>query len=129
MPTCAGGVWPFAAVAVLAVVAVVVFVAVFAVVASILSTKFSISGYEPPTLYTRTPLADIASRPTWREEAEDNLPVYVAEQLPHIRVGACDTCKSRWVGIHGASSIAMYGSLAGANLFCRLYGRWWPLGF
>jgi formate dehydrogenase accessory protein FdhE len=27
------------------------------------------------------------------EEAENKLPVYVAEQLPHIRVEACDTCK------------------------------------
>jgi len=109
MPTCAGGVWVFGVVAldavvdVVAVVALVAVVAVFAVVASILSTKFSISGYRQPTLYTRTALADVASRPTWREEAEDKLPVYVAEQLPHIRVGACDTCKSRWVGIHGAS--------------------------
>jgi formate dehydrogenase maturation protein FdhE len=28
------------------------------------------------------------------EEAENKLPVYIAEQLPHIRVEACDTCKS-----------------------------------
>jgi FdhE protein len=32
--------------------------------------------------------------PTCGEEAEGKLPVYVAEQLPHIRVEACDTCKS-----------------------------------
>jgi len=32
--------------------------------------------------------------PTCGEEAENKLPVYVAEQLPHIRVEACDTCKS-----------------------------------
>jgi FdhE protein len=31
--------------------------------------------------------------PTCGEEAENKLPVYVAEQLPHIRVEACDTCK------------------------------------
>jgi FdhE protein len=31
--------------------------------------------------------------PTCGEEAEDKLPVYIAEQLPHIRVEACDTCK------------------------------------
>lgn len=31
--------------------------------------------------------------PTCGEEAEDKLPVYVAEQFPHIRVEACDTCK------------------------------------
>jgi formate dehydrogenase accessory protein FdhE len=31
--------------------------------------------------------------PTCGEQAEDKLPVYVAEQLPHIRVEACDTCK------------------------------------
>jgi formate dehydrogenase accessory protein FdhE len=31
--------------------------------------------------------------PTCGEEAETKLPVYVAEQLPHIRVEACDTCK------------------------------------
>ena len=31
--------------------------------------------------------------PTCSEEAEDKLPVYVAEQLPHVRVEACDTCK------------------------------------
>ncbi len=30
---------------------------------------------------------------TCGEEAEGKLPVYVAEQLPHIRVEACDTCK------------------------------------
>jgi formate dehydrogenase accessory protein FdhE len=30
---------------------------------------------------------------TCGEEAENKLPVYVAEQLPHIRVEACDTCK------------------------------------
>jgi FdhE protein len=30
--------------------------------------------------------------PTCGEEAEGKLPVYVAEQLPHIRVEACDTC-------------------------------------
>ncbi len=31
--------------------------------------------------------------PTCGEETENKLPVYVAEQLPHIRVEACDTCK------------------------------------
>ncbi len=31
--------------------------------------------------------------PTCGEEAENELPVYVAEQFPHIRVEACDTCK------------------------------------
>jgi FdhE protein len=31
--------------------------------------------------------------PTCGEEAETKLPVYVAEQLPHIRVEACDACK------------------------------------
>jgi len=31
--------------------------------------------------------------PTCNEEAEQKLPVYVAEQLPHMRVEACDTCK------------------------------------
>jgi formate dehydrogenase accessory protein FdhE len=31
--------------------------------------------------------------PTCGEEAEDKLPVYIAEQFPHIRVEACDTCK------------------------------------
>lgn len=31
--------------------------------------------------------------PTCGEEAEGKLPVYVAEQLPHVRVEACDTCK------------------------------------
>ncbi len=30
---------------------------------------------------------------TWGEEAENKLPVYVAEQVPHIRVEACDTWK------------------------------------
>jgi formate dehydrogenase accessory protein FdhE len=30
--------------------------------------------------------------PTCGEEAENKLPVYVAEQFPHIRVEACDTC-------------------------------------
>jgi formate dehydrogenase accessory protein FdhE len=30
--------------------------------------------------------------PTCGEEAEGKLPVYVAEQLPHIRVEACETC-------------------------------------
>ena len=30
---------------------------------------------------------------TCGEEEESKLPVYVAEQLPHIRVEACDTCK------------------------------------
>jgi Protein involved in formate dehydrogenase formation len=29
-----------------------------------------------------------------REDSEGKLPVYVAEQFPHIRVEACDTCKS-----------------------------------
>ncbi len=31
--------------------------------------------------------------PTCGEQAEGKLPVYVAEQLAHIRVEACDTCK------------------------------------
>jgi formate dehydrogenase accessory protein FdhE len=31
--------------------------------------------------------------PSCGEEAETKLPVYIAEQLPHIRVEACDTCK------------------------------------
>jgi FdhE protein len=31
--------------------------------------------------------------PTCGEEAEGKLPVYVAEQFPHIRVEACDTCR------------------------------------
>lgn len=31
--------------------------------------------------------------PTCGEEAEDKLPVYIAEDSPHIRVEACDTCK------------------------------------
>ena len=31
--------------------------------------------------------------PTCGEQAEGKLPVYVAEQLPHIRVEACETCK------------------------------------
>ena len=31
--------------------------------------------------------------PTCAEEAEDKLPVYVAEDSPHVRVEACDTCK------------------------------------
>jgi formate dehydrogenase accessory protein FdhE len=31
--------------------------------------------------------------PTCGEEAEAKLPVYLAEQLSHIRVEACDTCK------------------------------------
>ena len=31
--------------------------------------------------------------PSCGEEREDRLPVYVAEQFPHIRVEACDTCK------------------------------------
>lgn len=31
--------------------------------------------------------------PSCGEEREDKLPVYVAEQFPHIRVEACDTCK------------------------------------
>ncbi len=31
--------------------------------------------------------------PTCGEEDEKRLPVYVAEQFPHIRVEACDTCK------------------------------------
>jgi formate dehydrogenase accessory protein FdhE len=31
--------------------------------------------------------------PTCAEEAESKLPVYIAEQLPHVRVEACDTCK------------------------------------
>jgi FdhE protein len=31
--------------------------------------------------------------PTCGEEAEDKLPVYIADDSPHIRVEACDTCK------------------------------------
>jgi FdhE protein len=31
--------------------------------------------------------------PACGEEAEDKLPVYIAEQFPHIRVEACDTCR------------------------------------
>jgi formate dehydrogenase accessory protein FdhE len=31
--------------------------------------------------------------PTCGEEAENKLPVYVAEQFPHIRVEACETCR------------------------------------
>jgi formate dehydrogenase maturation protein FdhE len=31
--------------------------------------------------------------PTCGEESESKLPVYIAEQFPHIRVEACDTCK------------------------------------
>ena len=31
--------------------------------------------------------------PTCGEEAEDKLPVYIAEDTPHVRVEACDTCK------------------------------------
>ena len=31
--------------------------------------------------------------PTCGEEAEDKLPVYVADDTPHMRVEACDTCK------------------------------------
>jgi formate dehydrogenase accessory protein FdhE len=31
--------------------------------------------------------------PTCGEEEEKKLPVYVAEQFPHVRVEACDTCK------------------------------------
>ncbi len=31
--------------------------------------------------------------PTCGEEAEQKLPVYIAEQSPHMRVEACDTCK------------------------------------
>ena len=31
--------------------------------------------------------------PTCGEEAESKLPVYVAEQFPHIRVEACETCR------------------------------------
>src|SRR5881409_701250 len=37
--------------------------------------------------------------PTCGEEAENKLPVYVAEQLPHIRVEACDTCKFFLTGV------------------------------
>jgi FdhE protein len=37
--------------------------------------------------------------PTCGEQAEDKLPVYVAEQLPHIRVEACDTCKFFLTGV------------------------------
>ena len=32
--------------------------------------------------------------PACREQDEKKLPVYVAEQFPHIRVEACDTCKT-----------------------------------
>lgn len=31
--------------------------------------------------------------PTCGEEAEEKLPVYIAEESPHVRVEACDTCK------------------------------------
>lgn len=31
--------------------------------------------------------------PTCGEEAEDKLPVFIAEDSPHVRVEACDTCK------------------------------------
>jgi formate dehydrogenase maturation protein FdhE len=31
--------------------------------------------------------------PTCGEEAENKLPVYIAAQLPHVRVEACDMCK------------------------------------
>jgi len=31
--------------------------------------------------------------PTCGEEAEDKLPIYIAEDTPHIRVEACDACK------------------------------------
>jgi formate dehydrogenase accessory protein FdhE len=31
--------------------------------------------------------------PTCGEETEGKLPVYVAEQMPHVRVEACETCK------------------------------------
>ena len=31
--------------------------------------------------------------PTCGEEAEGKLPVYIAEQLPHMRMEACDTCR------------------------------------
>lgn len=31
--------------------------------------------------------------PTCGEEAEDKLPVYIAEESPHVRVEACETCK------------------------------------
>jgi FdhE protein len=31
--------------------------------------------------------------PTCGEEAENKLPVYIAEQFPHIRVEACETCR------------------------------------
>jgi FdhE protein len=37
--------------------------------------------------------------PTCGEEAEAKLPVYIAEQLPYIRVEACDTCKFFLPGI------------------------------
>jgi formate dehydrogenase accessory protein FdhE len=37
--------------------------------------------------------------PTCGEETEGKLPVYVAEQLPHIRVEACDTCKFFITGV------------------------------
>jgi formate dehydrogenase accessory protein FdhE len=32
--------------------------------------------------------------PACGEDSEKNLPVYVAEQFPHIRIEACDACKS-----------------------------------
>ena len=31
--------------------------------------------------------------PTCEEETEQKLPVYIAEQFPHLRVEACETCK------------------------------------
>lgn len=31
--------------------------------------------------------------PTCGEEAEGKLPVYIAEESPHVRIEACDTCK------------------------------------
>jgi len=31
--------------------------------------------------------------PTCGEEREEKLPIYVAEQFPHVRVEACETCK------------------------------------
>jgi FdhE protein len=31
--------------------------------------------------------------PACGEESVDKLPVYIAEELPHVRVEACDTCR------------------------------------
>ena len=37
--------------------------------------------------------------PICGEEAEDKLPVYIAEEFPHLRVEACDTCKFFLTGV------------------------------